>query len=78
MSLVSILDENDVQTWVGLKHTECPRASSHSFIPTRLGTPLNAWELGAGVDAAVPASVTAVFGRAVRRRDSSSLSAFYS
>lgn len=63
-----------------LKRTECPKASSHSFIPTRLGTPRNDCELGAGVDIAVAPvfSVAEVFGRAVRRRDSSSLSAFCS
>lgn len=45
-------------------------------MPTRLGTPLNDCELG--VDAATPTvSVAGVFGRAVRRRDSRSLSAFY-
>jgi hypothetical protein len=44
-------------------------------MPTRLGTPLKVW-----VDAAAaPAfGVAGVFGRTVRRRDSSSLSAFYS
>lgn len=63
-----------------LKHTECPKASSHSFIPTTLGTPRNDCELGVGVDtAAAPMfSIAGVLGRAVRRRDSSSLSAFYS
>lgn len=64
---------------MGWEHTECPRASSHSFIPTRLGTPLNDCVLGVDTAAAAAAAIVAgVFGRPVRRRDSRSLSAFYS